>query len=259
VAISFINATTTTAAGAVTGVTVAEPASLTASSLSIHVVEIKASTAGTAPTITTPTGWTIIGTVTNNGTLVAGTDTGSNTIGVYYRIGSGYGNTTITTTGANSMGAGISSYATTLGDWNTTTLTTLTTTGSDTTSAANGAITGGATIAFTTDDWVLSAVGLSGDIGAVSTETLAATGATVGTRANRHDLGVTQGLDSRLVVSTWPITAGPASAALSYTYTNASVTTSHARFITLRDQAPPFLPHPPYLVNQAALIRSYYW
>jgi hypothetical protein len=261
VAISFINATTTALNGAVTGVTVAEPASLTSTSLSILVVEAKGNAAGTAATITTPTGWTLIGTVTNNGTLAPTNDAGSNAVGVYYRVGSGFGATTIATTGANSMGAGVSSYATSLGDWDITTLATLTTTGSDTTSAANGSITGGATVAFTTNDWVLVGTGLSGDLGATTAETLAATGATVGTRANRAELLVTTGNDSRLLITDWPITAGPASAAPTYTWTNTSALTGHSRFVVLRDQTAPvvFLPPRTIMINQAALVRAHYW
>jgi MSHA biogenesis protein MshQ len=258
-AITFINGATTTATGAVTGVTVAEPGSLTATSLSILVVEVKNNAAGTAATITTPTGWTIIGTVTNNGTLAPTNDAGSNGVGVYYRVGSGYGATTITTTGANSMGAGIAGYATSLGGWDTTTLTSVTTTGSDTTSAANGSITGGATIAFTTNDWVLLGTGLSGDLGSVTAESLAATGATIGSRANRSNLGVSTGNDSRLLITDWPITAGPASAAPVYTWTNTSALTGHARFVVLREQAAVFMPQRPTVINQAALIRAHYW
>lgn len=223
----------TATGGAVTGVTAGVPAGLTATDLSILTVEIKGSGA-TAPTITTPTGWTLIGTVTNNGTAGAGTDTGSNTIGMYLRVGT-YTAPTITTTGADSMGAGIVAYQTSLGG----TWTTTTTTGSDTTSAANASITGAAHLSLAAGDWVIAGVGLSGDIGSVTAETLAATGATIGTRANRFNLGVTTGFDSRLLVSDWPVTAGTSTAAPVYTYTNTSSTTSHARFVRIREVAPP--------------------
>lgn len=228
---------TTAAAGAVTGVTAGVPAGLTSTDISILTVEIKATTAGTAPTITTPSGWTLIGTVTNNGTLVAGIDTGSNTVGMYYIVGT-YTAPTITTTGANAMGAGIVAFQTsTGGTWDVSS----TTTGSDTSSGTNASITGAANISAATGDWVIAGVGISGDIGAVTAETLTATGATIGTRANRINLGVTTNNDSRLLVTDWPVTAGTSSAAPVYTYSNTSVSTSHARFVRLRE-VPPVYP-----------------
>jgi hypothetical protein len=97
----------TAAAVGVDAVNPSTGAGLVATDLSLMTVNIKASTAGVAPTITTPTNWTLIGAVTNNGTLVAATDAGSNTIGLYYRIGAPASTAqgVITITGANSAGA----------------------------------------------------------------------------------------------------------------------------------------------------------
>lgn len=228
---------TTTAAGAVTGVTAGVPAGLIATDLSILTVEAKQATAGTAVTISTPSGWTLIGSVTNNGTnLTAGTDTGTTYLAMFYRVGT-YTAPTITTTGANSMGAGIVAYQT--GNNNAAWDVTATTTGSDTvtTSVAAQTMTGAATVAFTAGDWVVVGAGLSGDLGTVSTDSLTATGATLGTRANRINLGVTTGGDSRFVVTDWPVTAGPATAAPAYTltYSSATVMTGHARFVRIRE------------------------
>lgn len=225
---------TTVAAAAVTPLTPGSPGVLANSDISILVVEIKGQTAGVAPTITTPSGWTIIGSVTNNGTLVNGTDTGSNTIGMYYRIGN-YPAPSITTTGGNSAGAGIVAYKTsTDGGWDVSS----TTTGSDTASGANGSITGGADLSSTTGDWVIIGAGLSGDIGSVSAQSYTATSGTFGTLVSRSNIGVTTGNDSRLLISDIPQTAGTTSAAAAYTYTNASSTTAHARFVRLREIAP---------------------
>lgn len=226
------------AAGAATAATAAvsplapgAPAGLTATDISILVVEAKNATAGTAVTITTPTGWTPIGSVTNNGTLAPSNDAGSNAVGMYYRVGT-YTAPSITTTGANSAGAGIVAYATsTGGTWDVS----QTTVGSDTTSAANGSITGAADIGLATGDWAIVGTGLSGDLGSVTAESLTVTGATLGAYSSRINQAVTTGNDSRLLISDWPVTAGTSTAAPAYTWTNNSSLTGHARILRLRE------------------------
>lgn len=220
----------TAAAAAVTPLAPGVPAGLTATDLSILIVEVKGLTAGTAPTITAGAGWSAVGPVTNNGTIVAGTDTGSNTIGMFYRTGT-YSTPSVVTTGGDSAAAVIVAYQTTLTGWDVT----ATATGIDTTSGANGSINGTVNINATTGDWVVVGAAMSGDVGSVTAETLAATGATFGTLANRLSLGVTTGTDSRLQVSDWPVTGGPSSAIPVYTWTNASSTTGHARFLRIRE------------------------
>ena len=228
--------TPTAATSVVTPLAPGAPAGLTATDLSILTVEIKGLTAGTAPTITTPSGWTLIGTVTNNGTLVAGADTGSNTIGMYYRVGT-YTAPSITTTGADSAGAAIVAYACDASTftWDVSS----STTGSDTTSGADGSITGAANLSINIGDWVVVGAGLSGDIGTVTAESLTATGSTFSSNTNRVNLGVTTNNDSRLLVHDWAVgSTGPSTAAPVYTWSNTSSTTGHARFVRIRAITP---------------------
>lgn len=229
--------------------------------LSILIVEVKASTAGAAPTITTPSGWTIIGSVTNNGTLVAGTDTGSNTIGMYQRTGT-YTAPTISTTGADSMASGIvvyrSSKVTAGGTWDVS----QSTTGSDTTSGANIATTGAAGIAVSVGDMVLAAVAISGDVGTTSAYTIGGmSGATLLQPETPIERDVTLGTDSRLIVTTDWVTAGSSSSAPTYALTNSSSTTGHSMFLRVRDVAAPSSARFQGVtnVNRPAVVRASTW
>lgn len=235
--IGFRAAGTATAANAaVTPLAPGVPAGLTSTDISILTVEIKGASAGVAPTITTPTDWWLIGTVTNNGTLVAGTDTGSNTIGMYYRIGT-YSGPSITTSGGNSAGAAIVAYTTTLGDWDVAEAVV----GSDTTVGSGISITGSAWgAAIASGDWVVGGFGGAGDNGTVTAAAIGgSSGATIGATNTRINQAVTTGLDSRLIVVDAPITAGSSTAAPTYTHTNAGSSTGHARLVRLREIATP--------------------
>lgn len=225
--------TPTAATDAVSPLVPGVPAGVISTDISILVVEIKGATAGVAPTITTPSGgWALIGTVTNNGTLVAGTDTGSNTVGMYYLIGT-YSAPSITTTGANSAGAAIVAYSSATLTWDTSVLTTQTTTGDDTTSGVNGSLAGGS-LTTVADDRLLFGGGISGDIGTMSVQTLVQASATLGATNSRVNQVVTTGLDSRVVFYDGQVTTGAAGIPTA-SYTNPSVTTAHGRFAVLRE------------------------
>lgn len=208
--------------------------------LSLLVVSMKSSTAGVAPTSSTPSGWTILCPLEGNGTLVAGSETGSNWIIVYKREDSGYGNPTISTTGVDSMASAIlvfhSSKVTAGGSWDLTEKTK----GSDTASGANVSITGDAGIGAAAGDLILSVIGTSGDSGVSSAFTLAGmSGATLLQNNTPINRTVTTGTDSRTVTVYNYVIAGSSSSAPTFAYTNSSATTSHGVFIRLRDVLPP--------------------
>jgi hypothetical protein len=236
VTIAFrINGAHTSATTAVTALNPSTGAGILPTDISILVVDVKGATAGVAPAITTPSGWTLIG-VSNNGTLVAGTDTGSNTIGLYYKVGAAASTAigVITITGGNTGGAVIDTYSTTLGSWDVTS----TTDASDTTSGANSTLTGVAGLAIAAGDWLFAAAGVSGDIGTLSASSFSAmSGATLGSSVNRHNFAVTSSTDCRDVITDIPVTAGSSSAVPVFNLTNTSSTTSQARFVRLREVA----------------------
>jgi hypothetical protein len=114
----------TSPSAAVTALAPVTSDDLLPSDMSILTAQVKGSAAGVAPVVSTPAGWTLIGSA-NNGTLVAGTDTGSNTVAMFYRIGAPASTSVpLTITGADSGGAVITSYATDKGLWETPVITT---------------------------------------------------------------------------------------------------------------------------------------
>jgi hypothetical protein len=232
--ISYRAGTNTAANAAVATLTPAVPTGVTSTDISILSVELKQTTAGTAPSITGgTTGWTALGTVVNTGNnLTTGVDTGTNYLWLYYRIGT-YTAPSVTTSGADTGGASITAYATSIGTWETPTATT----GVDSTNGADGSITGGANLSIATGDWLFCASAHPGDVGTMSAQTIAATGATLGATTNvRINLGVTTSSDSRLMVMDRNVTAGTSSAAPTLVWTNASNLTGVAAFVRLREQ-----------------------
>jgi hypothetical protein len=224
----------TLVAAAVTPLAPGVPAGVTATDLSILTVEGKRTTNTTAPTVTTPTGWTLIAT-THAAGVTAGVDTGSNSVSTFYRTGT-YTGPSITTTGFNSAGAVIVAYQTQGNGW----VTPVTSTnGSDTTSGANGSITGAAGLSVQQYDLVQASVGLSGDAGTVTAQTIAGmTGATLSATTERVNFAVTTGNDVRTLVADCQVTAGTSNVAPTYAYTNASALTSHGQFLRLRANPP---------------------
>lgn len=214
------------------------PAGLTATDLSILVVQLKGDTDGVAPTMTAPAGWGLIGTVTDNGTL-SGIDTGSNTVGLYSRVGT-YTAPSISTANADTGGAAITAYATSTGSaWDVSG----TTTGSKTTTAAATAHTfpGVADVGLAAGDWCVVAGGYATDAGTTSSHSITATGATVGASVLRVSTAVTTGGDSRTVLFDAPVTAGPSTAAptLTHTFSTSLAVTGHVRFVRIREGATP--------------------
>lgn len=233
----FYMQSTVTAANAAVDADPAAPTVATGD-LSLLIVQIKASLIAVAPTITTPSGWTLIGTVTNNGTLAAGGDTGSNTIGMYYRTDSGYSAPNIQSVNADSMSSAIvvfrSSKVAAGGSWDVAN----STTGSDTTSGANISITGGGSIGVSAGDMVLAVASASGDAGAPSALTIGGmSGATLMQDNTPIARDVSTGLDSCEIITYNYVISGSSTSAPTFTYTNASSTTAHGMFLRIRDVA----------------------
>jgi hypothetical protein len=260
VTISHRGTTSTAAAAPVTPLEPAAPAGLTSTDISILTVQVKQSNSGTPPSITGgTTGWTAIGSAVNTGNnATSGNDTGTNYLWTYYRTGT-YTAPSVTTAGTGTGSAAITAYATTLGDWDVSQATT----GIDNTNGADGSITGGANLSITTDDWLFCASGHPGDVGTMSAQTIAATGATFGAATNvRLNLGVTTNSDCRHMVMDRAVTSGTSSAAPTLVWTNASSLTGVAVFVRLREQAPAgpgFLPAQPIMIDRAAIERAHYW
>lgn len=253
--IFFMQATSTGATAAVNASPIAPTVST--GDLSILVVQGKASTVSVAPTSTTPSGWTAIGTITNNGTLASGIDTGSNSIAMYYRTDSGYGNPTISTTGFNSMSSAIMVFRSTKvtqgGTWDVS----QSTTGSDTSSGANIAITGAAGIAASAGDLILANISASGDAGTPSAYSIAGmSGATLYAANTPINRDVSTNQDSRHVAIYDYVISGSSSSAPTSAYTNSSSTTAHGVFLRIRDLAAPKL-HT--VITNPAVTRSMTW
>jgi hypothetical protein len=219
----------TAAAAAVTPLAPGVPAGVVAGDMSILTVQGKRTAAATAPTVTTPTGWTLISTTHAPG-VVAGVDTGSNTVANFYRTDT-YTAPSIVTSGFDSAGAVITAYTTAGTSW----AAPVVTSGSDTVSGAGGSITGAAGLDVAPLDLVQVSAGLSGDIGAVTVPTIGGMGgATLGGTSSRVNFAVTTGNDSRTLVADCQVDSGTSNASPTFTFTNASATTSHAQFVRLR-------------------------
>lgn len=190
-------------------------------------------TAGATATSSTPSGWTLIGTISQSGTAAANAaDTGDTAVVLYYRTDSGYGNPTISTTGFNSMASAITVFRGPAGcTWDL-----ATTTGSDTASGANISITGAGTVSVAAGDIVAAFMAASGDVGTPSAfQVDGMSGVTLyPTSTTPINRDVTTGNDSRHLVSFVQIRSGSSSAAPTYSYTNSSSTTGHARFLRIR-------------------------
>lgn len=259
--ISYIAGTTTTATTSAGSLTPAVPVGVAEDSLSLLGVQIKHSTINVAPTVSTPAGWTLIG-ISYNDLRASGTDTGSNTVAVFYRLGT-YTAPTVTNTGANSAAAGIVAYSKTLEQWDLEALATGTQ-GSDTTAGSGHNATATDTLLVTQGDAVVTITGLSGDIGAVGTiAILSIPSVTMSNAALRVNIGVTTGADSRLSVYDSQCNAGgPATGPPSLAVTNSSSTTGHTRFVHLREFNPAL---PPSTIRRSsssmnhAIHRSTRW
>jgi hypothetical protein len=216
--------------------TVTVPLSLQATDLSILAVEGKQTTTGTTPTMTTPTGWTLLSFNSNGSNLTGGVDTGTNYVGVYYRTGT-YTSPSIAYTGMDHIVGYIMAFR--LDDTTATWDATLTgTTGGDSSSAANLSMTGAAGLNVAAGDHVLCIAAASGDIGTRSAWTIGGmAGATIDAQNTLMDFGTTSGNDSALMVTEVSVLAGSSSAAPTYAVTNASVSTGHAAFVRLRATA----------------------
>lgn len=227
----------TAAIGAVNNINPSTGAGCQSTDISMLTVQVKGSAAGVSPTITTPSGWTLIDVVTNNGTLVATSTTGSNTVGVYYKVGAAASTAigVIAITNADSVGAGIVTYATSLGLWVFPT-TANTTTASDTTSAADETQVGASGLDVSSGDWIHYGGGVCSNGGSITVQSFSAmTGCTLGTMVNQHNNSITTGTTSRLEAHDIPVTAGASNSVPTLNMTNTTATTGHGRFTRLRD------------------------
>ena len=219
--------THTGSATLVTAINPAVPAGTTTGDLSVLVVTVKPFDT----VLTTPSGWTKLGEATN-GTVVAGTDTGSTKVAMYVRESAPVGAIgNIGQTGANSMGAVIHSYQKGAGEsWDYEH-----TFGIDDTNAANYSATSTGTMVSQTGDIVLVGTSVNADLGVDSNHNLAATGHTFGAAVVRTTQIITIGLDSRTIFTEFPVTTGTASSvAHSYAYFNTSATSGTSYFLRLR-------------------------
>lgn len=227
--------TPTTAAAAVTPLAPGVPAGVVAGDLSLLFVEIKATSGTVAPAVTTPSGWTLQAAAISTGNdVAAANDVGENWIFVYYRTDAGYAAPSVGSTGGNSAGAVIVAWQKDPSEtWVLPTVSQSYVSGQDASSGANGSAAGSGSLAVIPGDVLVTAAGLSGDLGTITAEGVTATGLTLGTYTNHVSLAVTTGTDSRLLVSSWPVTS-TATAIPTYTWTNTSSLTGVVRMLRLR-------------------------
>jgi hypothetical protein len=183
-------------------------------------------------TITTPTGWVLLGLVTN-GSTAAGTDTGSTFVACFVKEGAAVGAIpTLSMGSANSISAQINTYskaATEVWDYS------LFTSGSDTSSGTGFSATGAAGLNVAAGDWVLACHNTMTDAGTISALGISGmAGATLGTVTTRANVIQSTGLDSHFYNLDVPITAGSSNAAPVTTHTTTGADTGTAFFLRLR-------------------------
>lgn len=246
----------TPATGAlVTAISPVVPAGATTGDLSVLCVEAKPYTT----TITTPSGWTKIGEVTN-GTTASAADVGAMKTAMYVRESAtpgAIGNMTFT--GADSAMAVIHTYAKSAAyAWDFSAFTT----GSQasTSNVANYSATGGV-LPVAPEDWVIAATGANTDLvagftaqaingltGATLTKSVRTTGAT-------STAGLTTtGNDSKLIVTDAWVTAGQSATAPTFTYTSTSASSGSTMWLRLRQvlKTPPWTNAPRQARRRAA-------
>lgn len=189
-----------------TSVTPALPASLADGDLVLIFVGDKPDTS----TPTTPSGWTLVATVAGGGGT-AGADAGPSRISCFSRVKDASWSTmpSVSITSANGSYAFAVRYTKAAANsWDI-----ASTTGVDTTNATSYSIAGGSNPGITAGDMLVAAGQIATDTTTWATQTLTATGATIGTRTERGEPVTSQGNDVGGCVWDAACTAGTATAA----------------------------------------------
>jgi len=177
--------------------------------------------------VTTPSGWTLLDSVTGG----AGTDGIVNEGQVklwlygYEAVGGESGTITVNSTGgtASCLFGRTHAFRKTGGtSWGIGTAAT----GSDNTAGTAFSVTFGTDPGITTDDLVTVAWAVNSDAYAVSTHTLSEAGLTIGTVSSRGNAAVTAGHHLRAGLVTAPVTAGTSGGAATYGHTSSSSATN---------------------------------
>lgn len=174
----------------------------------------------------TPSGWILVGQAIG-GLGASGQDAGQVLTTVFGRIANGTETGNVTDTmGSNCCRARIFRYTKAAAkNWEL-----VATTGADATADGTWSVTFGSDPGIIASDMIFVASGVNGDIAStlVSAEAVSATGATFGAVTEREDGGSNTGDDIALFVTQHPVTAGPASAAPTYTATLGGTPTANS-------------------------------
>jgi len=173
-----------------------------------------------------------------NGTVAAGTDTGSMLVAVYMARGV-VADTTInmeTSDATNSVIiAQMFTYTRSASErW----IVANNTDGGDSTDGADFSATASLQLGAVTDDVILSVIGVNSDAGAITSPALAITGLTLSAITNRTDEADTTGGDARLLVYENTVSSGTETSEPTFTYTNASTQSGEAVFLRVRVETP---------------------
>jgi hypothetical protein len=185
--------------------------------MALLMVTVKPATATWGPD---PVGWTQVVNVTGATADAQAADTGATRLGVWWKVllgDEGTGNVTITNSGGNSTGGGMSVYAGTLGAW----ASPVAVSGDDTAHAtARSCVCGAWASALAANDWVAMAYASDTDsTTAFSVMTIAQTSATFGTTVIRNQRLSSTGNQCGMYSGDVPVTAGNANApTIGYTY-----------------------------------------
>lgn len=222
--------TPTSATGSATAPAPVFPATVTLNQKAVLCVNMKPFSA----TMTTPAGWTLIGSSTN-GSVASGANVGSTKGYAFEKIcdGTEDGTTvTLAVTSADSAGAVISLLDTDESAW----ASTVVAWGNKVGNSANMAMTTTTQTSVAAGDLMVEFFSINSSAGTPSADTLTQTGVTYGAVTNRADRSITTGNDSRLRVNTVPVTSVTTpSGGAAGGYTNASATSGLLGVIRFRD------------------------
>jgi hypothetical protein len=220
--------TTTGTGTGTTSVTPGAPASLADGDYEIIIVQNKPDTV----TPTTPTDWTLIGTVAG-GSGASGNSTGASRVTMFGRekTAAWSAQPAITVTSGTSALAIAVRLTKTLGFW----VDPVATSGADSTNGTGFSVTMAANPGITSGDFLFVYGGVGDDGSAWSAETITATGLTVGTVTERAEPKTTQGGDVGGALWTASPTAGTASAAPVVGATLSTSQSGPAILVRLRD------------------------
>ena len=186
-------------------------------------------------TITTPTGWTVHSSIAS-GSTGSSADLGSTLTKIFYKLGA-LSSTAITVEGATAntmMGSAISFSCggDDLLDFEEFT------TGADDTSGADFSATCSSGIDLIVDDFVLEVCGINATPGPPTSETITATGATLGSYVGLIEDTTALGDNCRLNIGRVTVTAGSSDVAPSFAYTNANNTAGGVILTRIRAAEP---------------------